>query len=52
MWGSHKSITCGVNGIYLNLQSFNGIDPIIPFYLGDSALDRQKDNNLWEHEAC
>ena len=32
MWGSHESMTCGANGIYLKLQSFNGIDPIITFY--------------------
>jgi hypothetical protein len=33
MWGSHESMTFGVNGIYLKLQSFNGIDPIIPLLL-------------------
>jgi hypothetical protein len=30
MWGSHESMTCGVNGIYLNFGSFNGMHPIIP----------------------
>jgi hypothetical protein len=30
MWGPHESMTCGGNGIYLKLQPFNGIDPIIP----------------------
>jgi hypothetical protein len=27
----HKSMTCGVHGIYLKFGSFNGIDPIVPF---------------------
>jgi hypothetical protein len=30
MWDPHKSMTCEANGIYLKLQSFNGIDPVIP----------------------
>jgi hypothetical protein len=30
MWDPHESMTCGANGIYLKLQSFNGIGPIIP----------------------
>lgn len=30
MWGTHESMTCGANDIYLKLQSFNGIDPVIP----------------------
>jgi hypothetical protein len=30
MWGSHELMTCGVNGIYLNFGSFNGMHPIIP----------------------
>jgi hypothetical protein len=30
MWGSHESMTCGVNGIYLNFGFFNGMHPIIP----------------------
>jgi hypothetical protein len=30
MWGSHESMTCGINGIHLNFGSFNGMDPIIP----------------------
>jgi hypothetical protein len=29
MYGSHESMICGANSIYLKLQSFNGIDPII-----------------------
>jgi hypothetical protein len=28
----HESITCGVHGIYLKFGSFNGIDPIVPFF--------------------
>jgi hypothetical protein len=31
--GPHESMTCGVHGIYLKFGSFNGIDPIVPFYL-------------------
>jgi hypothetical protein len=30
MWGSYESMTCGVNGIYLNFGFFNGMHPIIP----------------------
>jgi hypothetical protein len=30
MWSSHELMIWGVNGIYLKLQYFNGIDPIIP----------------------
>jgi hypothetical protein len=25
-------MTCGVNGIYLKFGSFNGIDPIVPYF--------------------
>jgi hypothetical protein len=28
----HESMTCGVHGIYLKFGSFNGIDPIVPFF--------------------
>jgi hypothetical protein len=31
--GPHESMTCGVHGIYLKFGSFNGIDPIVPFFL-------------------
>jgi hypothetical protein len=30
--GPHESITCGVHGIYLKFGSFNGIDPIVPYF--------------------
>jgi hypothetical protein len=30
--GPHESMTCGVHGIYLKFGSFNGIDPIVPFF--------------------
>jgi hypothetical protein len=30
MWGSHESMTCGDNGIYLNFGPFNSMHPIIP----------------------
>jgi hypothetical protein len=30
--GPHESMTCGVHGIYLKFRSFNGIDPIVPFF--------------------
>jgi hypothetical protein len=33
MWGSHESMTCGVNGMYLNFGSFNGMHPIISFFI-------------------
>jgi hypothetical protein len=29
LWSSHESMTCEVNCIYLTLQSFNAMDPII-----------------------
>jgi hypothetical protein len=35
--GPHESITCGVHGIYLKFGSFNGIDPIVPFFIGRSV---------------
>jgi hypothetical protein len=31
MWGLHEWMTCKINDIYLKLQSFNDIDPIIPY---------------------
>jgi hypothetical protein len=43
MWGSHESMTCEFNGIYLNFGSFNGMHPIIssryyyPSWLWDSV---------------
>jgi hypothetical protein len=30
--GPHESMTCGVHGIYLKFGSFNGIDPIVPYF--------------------
>jgi hypothetical protein len=33
MWGSHESMICVVNGIYLTFGSFNGMDPISNFIL-------------------
>jgi hypothetical protein len=30
--GPHELMTCGVNGIYLKFGSFNGIDPIVPYF--------------------
>jgi hypothetical protein len=30
--GPHESMTCGVHGIYLKFGSFNGINPIVPYY--------------------
>jgi hypothetical protein len=27
-------MTCGVHGIYLKFESFNGIDPIVPKFYG------------------
>jgi hypothetical protein len=32
--GPHESMTCGVHGIYLKFESFNGIDPIVPLWIG------------------
>jgi hypothetical protein len=32
--GLHESMTCGVHGIYLKFGSFNGIDPIVPWFYG------------------
>lgn len=29
MWGPYEAMACGANGIYLKLQSFNDINPII-----------------------
>jgi hypothetical protein len=31
--GPHESMTCGVHGIYLKFGSFNGIGPIVPYFL-------------------
>jgi hypothetical protein len=28
--GSHESMTCGVDGMYLDFGFFSGMDPIIP----------------------
>jgi hypothetical protein len=30
--GPHESMTCEVHGIYLKFGSFNGIDPIHPYF--------------------
>jgi hypothetical protein len=30
-------MTCGVHGIYLKFESFNGIDPIVPYRNGPRA---------------
>jgi hypothetical protein len=35
--GPHELMTCGVHGIYLKFGSFNGIDPIVPFFFCCSA---------------
>jgi hypothetical protein len=33
MWGSHESMTCGFNGIYLIFGSFNGMNPNYKYFL-------------------
>ena len=33
MWGSHESMTCGSDGIYLTFGSFNGTNLIFPTLL-------------------
>jgi hypothetical protein len=36
--GPHESMPCGVHGIYLKFGSFNGIDPIVPFFLDELII--------------
>jgi hypothetical protein len=49
--GPHESMTCGVHGIYLKFGSFNGIDPIVPFFSFLSLFTASISYDMWPYKT-